>query len=167
MIRIQATNTGLPGGSDGKESAYNAEDAHDMGSIPGLGRSPGGGHRNPLQYSCLKNPMDRGAWRAIVHGVTMSDTTWKLNNNKEIYDGEGQDRQRGKDMQTDIQTYASHAQRCDQIRLIWFPVLFIQSDEYELDMGLSARDAGQTIAEHEQCTSSLLPTRQIWEAQKG
>ena len=39
------------------------------GSIPGLGRSPGGGHSNPLQYSCLENPMDRGAWRAAVHGV--------------------------------------------------------------------------------------------------
>ena len=42
----------------------------DMGSIPGLGRSPGGGHGNLLQYSCLENPMDRGAWQAIVHGVT-------------------------------------------------------------------------------------------------
>ena len=42
----------------------------DMGSIPGLGRSPGGGHGNPLQYSCLEIPMDRGAWRAAVHEVT-------------------------------------------------------------------------------------------------
>ena len=40
-----------------------------LNSIPGLGRSPGGGHGNPLQYSCLENPMDRGAWRAAVHGV--------------------------------------------------------------------------------------------------
>ena len=46
-------STGFPGGSDGKESAYNAED---LGSIPGLGRSPGGGHGNSLQYSCLENP---------------------------------------------------------------------------------------------------------------
>ena len=46
----------------GKESACNAGDAGDMGLIPGLGRSPGGGHGNPLQYSCLGNPMDRGAW---------------------------------------------------------------------------------------------------------
>ena len=45
-----------------------------MGSIPGLGRSPGGGHSNPLQYSCLVNPMDRGAWMAIVQGVTELDT---------------------------------------------------------------------------------------------
>ena len=58
---------GLPGGSVGKETAYNAGDARDMGSIPGLGRSPGGGHGNPLQYSCLENPMDRGAWQATVH----------------------------------------------------------------------------------------------------
>ena len=50
---------GFPGGSDCKESACNAGD---LGSIPGSGRSLGGGHGNPLQYSCLKNPMDRGAW---------------------------------------------------------------------------------------------------------
>ena len=48
--------------------------AGDQGSIPGLGRSPGEGHGNPLQYSCLENPMDRGAWRAIVHGVAKSRT---------------------------------------------------------------------------------------------
>ena len=46
-----------------------------MGSIPGSGRSPGGEHGNPLQYSCLENPMDQGAWRATVLGVTESDTT--------------------------------------------------------------------------------------------
>ena len=50
-----------------------------MGSIPGLGRSPGEGNGNPLQYSCLENPMDRGAWQAIIHRVTKeSDTTWRL-----------------------------------------------------------------------------------------
>ena len=54
------------GGLDGKESAYNVGD---LGLIPGLGRSPGGGHGNPLQYSCLEDPMDRGAWQATVHGV--------------------------------------------------------------------------------------------------
>ena len=53
----------LFGGSDGKESACSAGD---LGSIPGLGRSPGGGHGNPLQYSCLENPMDRGAWQACI-----------------------------------------------------------------------------------------------------
>ena len=47
----------------------------EMVSIPGSGRSPGGGHGNPLQYSCLENPMDSGAWRTAVHGVTESDTT--------------------------------------------------------------------------------------------
>ena len=46
-----------------------------MGSIPGLGRSPGGGHGNLLQYSCLENPMDRGAWQATVHGAAESDKT--------------------------------------------------------------------------------------------
>ena len=48
--------------------------AGNMGLIPGSGRSPGGGHGNPLQYSCLENPMDRGAWRAAVHGITKSWT---------------------------------------------------------------------------------------------
>ena len=52
-----------------KKSASNAGD---MGSIPGLGRSPGGGNGNPLQYSCLENPMDRGAWWATVHRVARS-----------------------------------------------------------------------------------------------
>ena len=62
---------GFPAGSDGKESTCNVGD---LGSIPGLGRSPGGGHGNPLQYSGLENPMDRGAWWAAVHGVTESQT---------------------------------------------------------------------------------------------
>ena len=48
--------------------------AEDMGSIPGLGKYPGGGHGNPFHYSCLENPMDRGGWRATVHGVTESQT---------------------------------------------------------------------------------------------
>ena len=58
-----------------KNSPVNAEDITDTGSTPGLGKSLGGGHGNPLQYSCLENPMDRGAWRATVHGVTESDAT--------------------------------------------------------------------------------------------
>ena len=53
-----------------KNLPANAGNIKDMGSIPGSGRSPGGGHRNPLQCSCLENPMDRGAWRAKVHEVT-------------------------------------------------------------------------------------------------
>ena len=60
----------FPGGSDGKESACNTGDP---GSIPGLGRSSGEGNGNPLQYSCLENSMDRGAWRATVHEVAESD----------------------------------------------------------------------------------------------
>ena len=57
-----------------KDLPVNAEDIRDMGSIPGLGNSPGGGNGNPLQYSCLENPMDRGAWWATVHGVAKSQT---------------------------------------------------------------------------------------------
>ena len=59
------------GGTDGKVSAYNAGDP---GSIPGSGRSPGEGNGTPLQYSCLENPMDGGAWEATVHGVAKSRT---------------------------------------------------------------------------------------------
>ena len=61
----------FPGGSDGKASAYNAGD---LGSIPGPGRSSGEGNGTPLQYSCLENPMDRGALWATVHGVAKSLT---------------------------------------------------------------------------------------------
>ena len=62
---------GFPGGSEGKESACSAGD---LDSIPGSGRSLGEGNGNPLQNSCLENPMDRGAWWATVHGVTKSWT---------------------------------------------------------------------------------------------
>ena len=61
-------------GSVGKESACSAGDTEDTGSIPGSERSSGGGNGNPLQYSHLKNPMDRGAWQATTHGVTKSWT---------------------------------------------------------------------------------------------
>ena len=57
-----------------KNPPANAGDTGDAGSIPGSGRSTGGGNGYPLQYSCLKNPMDRGAWRATVHGVAKSRT---------------------------------------------------------------------------------------------
>ena len=62
---------GFPGGSEVKASARNVGD---LGSIPVSGRSPGEGKGNPLQYSCLENPMDRGAWQATVHGIAKSRT---------------------------------------------------------------------------------------------
>ena len=72
MICISVNiHKGFPGDSDGKEYACNAGD---LGSIPGSGRSPGEGNGTPLQYSCLENPMDGGAWRATVHGVAKSRT---------------------------------------------------------------------------------------------
>ena len=58
-----------------KNSPANARYARDVGSISGSGRSPGEGNGNPLQYSCLENPMDRGAWLATVHGVAELETT--------------------------------------------------------------------------------------------
>ena len=62
---------GFPGGSNSKQSACSAGD---LGSIPGLGKSPGEGNGYPLQYSCLENSMDRGAWQATVHEVTKNQT---------------------------------------------------------------------------------------------
>ena len=60
-----------------KNSSANARDIRDAGSVSGSGRSPGRGHGDPLQYSCLENPMDRGAWWAIVHRVAKSQTRLK------------------------------------------------------------------------------------------
>ena len=71
MLLQIGLNKSFPGGSVVKNLPANAEDA---GSTPGLGRSPGEGNGNPVQYSCLENPMDRGAWRATVHGITKSQT---------------------------------------------------------------------------------------------
>ena len=67
---IFPAGTNFPGGSVVKNLPASARDAEDVGLIPGLGRSPGEGCGNPLQYYCLENPMDRGAWWAIVHEVT-------------------------------------------------------------------------------------------------
>ena len=68
---------GFPGGLLGKNPPANAGDIRAVGLILGLGRSPGGGHGNPLQYSFLENPMDKGAWQTTVHRVTMSQTRLK------------------------------------------------------------------------------------------
>ena len=73
-IQAPLLRKGFPRGTSSKESACNAEDPGDMGLIPGLGRSLGEGTGNPLQHSCLKNPMDRGAWRTTVHSVAKSPT---------------------------------------------------------------------------------------------
>ena len=66
---------GFPSGSVGKEFTCRAGDTRDTSSNPELGRSPGEGNSNSLQYSCLGNPMHRGAWRATVHGVTKESGT--------------------------------------------------------------------------------------------
>ena len=71
QINVAFLYLGFSGSLEVKASAWNAGD---LGSIPGLGRSPGEGNGNPLQYSCLENPMDRGAWLATVHGVAKSRT---------------------------------------------------------------------------------------------
>ena len=70
--------TGFPGGSMVKNLPANAADAGDKGLIPGSRRSPGEGHGNPLQCSCLENPIDRGAFQATVYSVTQSDITEQL-----------------------------------------------------------------------------------------
>ena len=67
--------TGLPDGSVVKNPPTSAGDAGDMGSVTRSGRSPGGENGNPLQYSCLENPMDRAAWQATVHGFAELDMT--------------------------------------------------------------------------------------------
>jgi len=67
-------NMGFPGGTVVKNPSPDAGDIRDVGLIPGWGRSLGGGHGNPLQYSCLENPMDRGVWQAAAYEVTESDT---------------------------------------------------------------------------------------------
>ena len=70
-----SSQMGFPGGSEGNESACNVGDP---GSIPGLGCSTGEGNGNPLQYSCLENRMEEGAWRTVVHGVTVTKSRTRL-----------------------------------------------------------------------------------------
>ena len=74
---MRTISKGFLGSTSDKEPPANAGDLRDAGSILGLGRSPGGGHGNPLQYSCLENPMNRRSWWATVHGVTKSWTQLK------------------------------------------------------------------------------------------
>ena len=69
--------SGFPGGASGKKPSPSAGDIRDTGLIPASGRSSGGRHGNPLQYSCLQNPMERGAWQAAVRGDTKSSTRVK------------------------------------------------------------------------------------------
>ena len=80
MLEASGLYMDFPGGSDSKESAYNAGG---LGSITGSGRPPGEGNGNPIQYSCLENPMDGTAWQATIHGVANSWTrlsAFTLNN---------------------------------------------------------------------------------------
>ena len=72
IYSVPGTVQGFPGGASGKEPACNAGNTGDSSLIPGLGRSPGGGQGSLLQYSCLKNPMDRVVWQVTVHRVAKS-----------------------------------------------------------------------------------------------
>ena len=74
FLLMTMNHSGVSWWLSGKESACSAGDIGDMGSIPGLGRSPGEGHGNPLQYSCLESLVNRGAWQATVHEVSKSQT---------------------------------------------------------------------------------------------
>ena len=80
-LKCPAYSLGFPGGSDSKESTRSAED---LGSIPGLGRSPGGRHGNPPQYACLENPMDRGAWRAVAMVLQRVGHDWATERRQHI-----------------------------------------------------------------------------------
>ena len=75
LLKVLFRGVGFPGGSMVKKLPDSAGVAGNVGLIPGSGRSPEGGNGNPLQYSCLENPMDRGAWQARVHEVAESDMT--------------------------------------------------------------------------------------------
>ena len=74
LLQVQAKYLGFPGGASGEDTPASAGDERDTGLIPGSGRSPGGGHDNPLQYSYLENSMDRGAWHDTVYRVTKNQT---------------------------------------------------------------------------------------------
>ena len=99
-----------------KNLAANAGDIRDVGSVPNLGRSPRGGHGNPLQNSCLENPMDRGAWRATVHGVAKSQTRLKWLSTHRLYLG----------MPRKFHFLTSHVNNCPFTMIFWenFPYIF-------------------------------------------
>ena len=82
---LVSTRRGFPGGASGKEPFASAGDIRDTGSTPGWGRSSGGGHGNPLQYSCLENPMDRGAWQATVPRVAQSQPWLKWHGMQRVF----------------------------------------------------------------------------------
>ena len=75
-MHVGTQNLSIPGGTVVKNPPANAGDSRDMGSIPRSRRSPGGGHGNTRQYSCLENPMDRGAWWATVMGSQQAGHAW-------------------------------------------------------------------------------------------
>ena len=79
------TYLGFPGGSVVKNPPATAGEARDVGSIPGLRRFPGGGHSNPLQYSCLENLMDRRAWRATVYGFAKTEVTEHMHRHISVF----------------------------------------------------------------------------------
>ena len=81
LLQVSIGIKGFPGGSVGKESDLNI---WNQGSVPGLGRSPGGGHGNALQYSCLENPVDQGTWWAMDHKVTKSWTHTKIGSRQDL-----------------------------------------------------------------------------------
>ena len=84
--RTPCVHSGFPGGTSGKEPACQYRRCRELGLVPGLGRSSGEGNGNPLQYSCLENPMDRGVWWATVHGAAKSRTRLKqLSSSSDIH----------------------------------------------------------------------------------
>ena len=86
LTRLRQRSSSSSSASQGSVVKNLSAIAGDAGLIPGLGKSPGVGNDSPLQYSCLGNPMDRGAWQATVHGVAKElDTTYQLNNNRMIW----------------------------------------------------------------------------------
>ena len=85
LLKYMEEYIGLTGGSVVKDLPANAGSSGDSSLIPESGRSPGEGNGNPLKYSCLKTPMDRGAWQAVVHGVTKSQAQLSMHSWKNIY----------------------------------------------------------------------------------